>query len=326
MRGALLQVKDLKKHFPLTKGALLQKVVGHVKAVDGISFDVFDGDVFGIVGESGCGKTTTLKMVLGLEHLSDGEIIFDGRDVTRLTGSDLQWYRRSVQCMFQDPYSSLNPRMKVGVFLRQPLDIHCKLSKAETKDRINSALDEVCLSRSSADLYPHEFSGGQRQRIALARAIVLEPRLVVLDEPVSALDVSVQAQLMNLLLDIKEERGFSYLVIAHNLSVVRYLCNRMAVMYLGKIVEYGDSEEIYRRRLHPYTKALFSAALPAEPDAVDEEIILSGEVPSPICVPSGCHFHPRCLYAQDVCREVEPLLEEAERDHQVSCHFWRDIE
>ena len=326
MKGALLRVKDLKKHFAVTKGALLRKVVGYVKAVDGISFDVFEGDVFGIVGESGCGKTTTLKMVLGLEHLSDGEINFDDRDVTRLTGSDLKWYRRSVQCMFQDPYSSLNPRMKVGDFLREPLDIHWKLSKVETNDRINSALDEVCLSRSSADLYPHEFSGGQRQRIALARAIVLEPRLVVLDEPVSALDVSVQAQLMNLLLDIKEERGFSYLVIAHNLSVVRYLCNRMAVMYLGKIVECGDSEEIYRRRLHPYTKALFSAALPAEPDAVDEEIILSGEVPSPICAPSGCHFHPRCLYAQDVCREAEPLLEQAERDHQVSCHFWRDIE
>ncbi|MHB8867963.1 MAG: ABC transporter ATP-binding protein [Thermoleophilia bacterium] len=326
MSGALLQTRNLKKHFPLTKGALIHRVIGHVKAVDGISFDVFEGDVFGIVGESGCGKTTTLKMILGLEDQTDGEIIFDDRDVSRLTGKELKWYRRSVQTMFQDPYSSLNPRMKVGDFLREPISIHLKLNKAETTDRINRVLDEVCLCRSSADLYPHEFSGGQRQRIALARAIVLEPRLVVLDEPVSALDVSVQAQLMNLLLDIKEERGFSYLVIAHNLSVVRYLCNRMAVMYLGKIVECGDSEEIYQRRLHPYTKALFSAALPAEPDAVDEEIILSGEVPSPISAPSGCHFHPRCLYAQDVCREVEPLLEEVERDHQVSCHFWRDIE
>lgn len=326
MSGALLQTRNLKKYFPLTKGALFHKVIGHVKAVDGVSFDVFEGDVFGIVGESGCGKTTTLKMILGLEDQTDGEIFFADKDVSRLEGKDLKWYRRSVQCMFQDPYSSLNPRMKVGDFLREPIDIHMKLSKAETTDRINRALDEVCLSRSCADLYPHEFSGGQRQRIALARAIVLEPRLVVLDEPVSALDVSVQAQLMNLLLDIKEERGFTYLVIAHNLSVVRYLCNRMAVMYLGKIVEYGDSEEIYRRRLHPYTKALFSAALPAEPDAVEEEIILSGEVPSPISAPSGCHFHPRCLYAQDVCREAEPLLGEAERDHQVACHFWRGIE
>lgn len=325
MSDKLLQVIDLTKTYPVTHG-LLQKTTGYVKAVDGVSFDVLKGDVFGIVGESGCGKTTTSKLILGLEDETSGRVLFEDKDVSTLKGKEIKWLRRNVQAMFQDPYSSLSPRMKIGRILSEPLEVHLKLTKNELKERISQVLSDVCLPASAADLYPHEFSGGQRQRVALARSIVLEPKLVVLDEPVSALDVSVQAQLMNLLLDIQEKRGFTYIVIAHDLAVVRYLCDRIAVMYLGKVVEYGRSEGVYSERLHPYTKALFSAALPSEPDAADDEIILPGEVPSPMETPPGCRFHTRCLYAKDVCREVEPVLEEAGEDHEVACHFWKEIE
>lgn len=321
----LLEARDVKKYFPVTKGLLWQKNVGYVKAVDGINFSVFNRDSFGIVGESGCGKTTTLKLILLLEKITSGSILFDNKDISRLSGNELKEYRSSVQAMFQDPYSSLNPRLKISDILSEPIKSNLHMTKAEIKDRVSESLAEVKLTPESAYLYPHEFSGGQRQRIALARAMVIQPRLVILDEPVSALDVSVRAQLMNLLMDIHQKMGLTYIIIAHDLAVVRHMSNRIAVMYLGKIVEYGNCEAIYANTLHPYTKALLSAALPFHPDSVDEEIILLGEVPSPINPPPGCHFHPRCFYAKDICQKVEPKLESAETDHEVACHFWKDI-
>ncbi len=321
----LLEVKDAHKHFPLTKGTIFQKTSGHVKAVDGINFSVFSGDCFGIVGESGCGKTTTLKLLLLLEEITRGNIYFDNKDISQMSGNELKEYRSSVQAMFQDPYNSLNPRLTISDILCEPIKANQNLSKSKIKDRIIEILAEVSLMPESAHLYPHEFSGGQRQRIALARAMAIKPRLVILDEPVSALDVSVQAQLMNLLMDIHKKLGLTYIIIAHDLAVIRHMCNRIAVMYLGKIVEYGDCEAIYSNTLHPYTRALISASLPFHPDAKDEEIILPGEVPSPINPPSGCHFHPRCSYAKDICKKEEPELNSNEVDHQVACHFWKEI-
>jgi oligopeptide/dipeptide ABC transporter ATP-binding protein len=325
MNSVLLEARDVKKYFPVKKGLIRSRVIANVKAVDGISFMVNEGDVFGIVGESGCGKTTTLKMILLLERVTGGAILFENKDINRLTGVELKRYRGSVQAMFQDPYSSLNPRMKIRDFIAEPMQANLKLSSCEIKDRVAQMLAEVKLPEASAELFPHEFSGGQRQRIALARAIGIRPRLVILDEPVSALDVSVRAQLMNLLMDIQHKLRLTYIIIAHDLAVVRHMSSRIMVMYLGKIVEYGDSEKIYNRHLHPYTQALLSATLPSNPDAIREEIILPGEVPSPINPPDGCRFHPRCNYARDICRESEPQLETAESDHRVACHFWKEL-
>lgn len=325
MADIILEARDLKKYYPVTKGLIFSKVIAQVKAVDGISFTVNQGDVFGIVGESGCGKTTTIKMILLLENITSGNILFDNKDISRLSRAQIKEYRSSVQAMFQDPYSSLNPTMKIGDFIAEPMIVNLRLTRKDIEERVAQMLAEVKLPPTDAELYPHEFSGGQRQRIALARAIGIRPRLVILDEPVSALDVSVRAQLMNLLMDIQQKLGLTYIVVAHDLAVVRHMSNRIAVVYLGKIVEYGDTEKIYPRRLHPYTKALLSAALPSSPDISGEEIILPGEVPSPINPPSGCHFHPRCIYAKDICRETEPHLEDAENDHKVSCHLWKDL-
>jgi len=325
MGEVLLDARDIKKYFPITKGFVFMKTVGLVKAVDGISFSINEGDTFGLVGESGCGKTTTSRLILLLEKLTSGSIFFRGKDITRLSAAGLKSYRSSVQAMFQDPYGSLDPRMKVGNIIGEPIMINLGLSKVAIKERVSEILNEVGLSPASAENYPHEFSGGQRQRIALARAIAINPSLVILDEPVSALDVSVRAQLMNLLMDIHERMGLTYIVIAHDLATVRHMSTRMAVMYLGKIAEYGSSEGVYIERLHPYTKALLSAALPSHPDAAGKEIILPGEVPSPVNPPSGCRFHPRCLYAKEVCSQEEPLLESASSDHMVACHFWKDI-
>jgi oligopeptide transport system ATP-binding protein len=325
MKEKLLEAVNIRKHYPITKGVISQKVIGHVKAIDGMNFCIYKGDTFSLVGESGCGKTTTTKCILLLERLSSGSLCFENKDISNLSRKDIIGYRSSVQAMFQDPYSSLNPRMRVRDILSEPMEINLELTRKEINERINQILAEVKLPPGSAKLYPHEFSGGQRQRIALARAIAIEPKLIILDEPVSALDVSVQAQLMNLLMDIQQKRKFTYLIIAHNLAVVEYLSNRIGVMYLGKIVEYGNSEAIYRRRLHPYTKALFSAALPSHPDSTHEEIILPGEVPTAVNPPSGCHFHPRCFYADDICSQMEPPQEEAGTDHKVVCHFWKQI-
>jgi oligopeptide transport system ATP-binding protein len=325
MNNVILEARDVKKYFPVRKGLIFSRGNTYVKAVDGINFTVNEGDIFGIVGESGCGKTTTLKMILLLEKATGGAFLFDNKDISRLNTAELKKYRSSVQAMFQDPYSSLNPSMKIRDFIAEPMQANLKLSKLEIRDRVRQMLAEVKLQPESAELFPHEFSGGQRQRIALARAIGISPRLVILDEPVSALDVSVRAQLMNLLMDIQRKLGLTYIIIAHDLAVVRHMSNRMVVMYLGKIVEYGDTEKIYTRRLHPYTRALISAALPSNPDTIQEEIILPGEVPSPINPPAGCHFHPRCGFAKDICRVEEPQLEPAETGHTVACHFWKDM-
>lgn len=325
MEERLLEAKDIKKHFSITKGLVLSKVRGTVKAVDGVSFSVDKGDTLSLVGESGCGKTTTSKLILLLEKLTSGSILYRGKDISQLSGENLKQYRRSVQAMFQDPYSSLNPRMKVGDIIAEPIEINEELSKSEITERVGEILTEVQLDTTSARLYPHEFSGGQRQRIALARAMAIRPSLVILDEPVSALDVSIRAQLMNLLVDIRDRMGLTYIIIAHDLATVRHMSNKMAVMYLGKILEYGNSEAIFTQRLQPYTRVLFSAALPSRPGVQRERLTISGEVPSPINPPSGCRFHPRCPYCRDICREVEPQLENAENYHQVACHFWKEI-
>jgi oligopeptide/dipeptide ABC transporter ATP-binding protein len=317
----VLQVRDLKKHFPVTKGFFLKKVVGHVQAVDGINFSIPQGQTLAIVGESGCGKTTTAKLVLRLEDPTSGQVLADGKDVHALEGEAFRDYRTAVQAVFQDPWSSLNPRMRVRQIVAEPLVVNQKISDQEVKDRVAEALASVGLRPQQADLYPHEFSGGQRQRIAVASALVSKPKLIVLDEPVSALDVSIRAQIMNLLVDLQKHYDVSYLLIAHHLATTRYMADEVAVMYLGKIVEKAQTKELFDRPLHPYTKALFSAALPDHPDVTREEIILTGEVPSPINPPSGCRFHPRCPFAMPKCGEEAPPLREVAPGHLASCHL-----
>lgn len=316
----LLEARNLTKHFLVTEGILFSQQVGAVKAVDQINFTVAPGETFGLVGESGCGKSTTAKMILLLEKITSGSILFDGKSVESFSSQEVKQYRSQVQAVFQDPYSSLSPRMRVGGIIGEPLGANSRLGKPEIREKVAEALEVVGLGRDKARLYPHEFSGGQRQRIALARALVLRPRLVVLDEPVSALDVSIQAQIMNLLVDIQEKFGMAYLLIAHDLAVVKHMSDRTGVMYLGKIVETASSKNLYRNPLHPYTHALYSAALPADPNAQRDEIILSGEVPSPLNPPLGCNFHPRCPRAKAVCREDEPQLKDMGEGHLVACH------
>ena len=322
MSDKLVEIRDLQKHFPVTKGLIFQETIGLVKAVDGVSYSIEAGETVGLVGESGCGKTTTMKMVLMLERPTSGAIIFRGQDIQSLTGKDLKAYRKGVQAVFQDPYSSLNPRMRVGNIIAEPLVVNETLPKAKVKERVQELLSLVGLRPASADLFPHEFSGGQRQRIAIARALSLNPSLIILDEPVSALDVSIRAQIMNLLQDLQEQFGVSYLLIAHDLAAVLHLSTTVAVMYLGKIVELATSEQLRTQPLHPYAQALFSAALPVHPDEQREEIIITGEIPSPLNPPSGCRFHPRCPFAKPVCSEVEPVLKQVDTDHQVACHLF----
>src|SRR5712692_9307702 len=293
MAGALLEARNLTKHFAVKRG-MLQKTQGIVRAVDGVSFTITAGKTLGLVGESGCGKTTTAKLVLHLEEPTGGSLRFEGQDLGTLDAERLRAYRRSVQAVFQDPFASLNPRMRVDAIIAEPLVTHERLEAEEVNKRVRQLLDLVGLPERSAALFPHEFSGGQRQRIAIARSLALSPKLVVLDEPVSALDVSIRAQILNLLRDLQAQLGLSYLFIAHDLAAVAYMSHTIAVMYLGQIVECGDAEAVALAPKHPYTKALFAAALPIDLDGPREEVALVGEVPSPLDPPSGCRFHPRC--------------------------------
>jgi oligopeptide/dipeptide ABC transporter ATP-binding protein len=315
----VLEAMRVAKHFRARRGVFGAR--GIVRAVDGISFAIEGGRTLGVVGESGCGKSTTAKLVLGLETPSSGAIRFEGRDLQTLSPAERRHYRRSVQAVFQDPYASLNPRMRIGAIIAEPLITNERLEPGEVRRRILNLLDLVGLPGHAADLFPHEFSGGQRQRIAIARALALSPKLVVLDEPVSALDVSIRAQILNLLRDLQAQFGLSYLFIAHDLAAVAHMSHAIAVMYLGKIVESGDADSLMRAPKHPYTEALFAAALPASPDERREDIPLAGEVPSPLQPPSGCHFHPRCPHAVRRCTEEAPRLTEIERRH-VACHLY----
>ena len=318
----LLEARDLKKHYPVTQGLALQKIVGWVRAVDGVSFSIHPGETLSLVGESGAGKTTVARAVLLLEALSGGQLLFEGRDVGQFGRAELKEYRSNVQAVFQDPWGSMDPRMRVKSIIAEPLVVNSTMDKQEIKRKVLDLLAQVGLRADQAELYPHEFSGGQRQRIAVARALALNPRLVVLDEPVSALDVSIRAQIMNLLKDIQATHELSYLMIAHNLATVRYMSHAVAIMYLGEIVEYADGDELFENPLHPYTKALISAALPTHPDDITEDIVLPGEMPSPLNPPRGCHFHPRCPAAMDICREVAPEVIHIRGVHQVSCHLY----
>ena len=317
----LLEAKNLKKYFPVTKGLLFSRLTGHIKAVDDISFALRAGETLGVVGESGCGKSTTAKMMLMLEEPTEGSILFEGEDVYN-SAAVRKSYRSSVQAVFQDPWSSLNPRMRVKDIIAEPMVINWNITKAEQQERVMKLLNDVGLNEYHSNLFPHEFSGGQRQRLAIARALALNPRVIVLDEPVSALDVSIRAQIMNLLKDLQEEYKVAYMLIAHDLATVRYMCTWVAVMYLGQIVELSPVQELFNNPSHPYTKALMSAALPSHPDTEVEEVILQGEVPSPLNPPSGCYFHPRCPVAMDRCSVDKPEVKEISEGHTLTCHLF----
>lgn len=317
----LLEAKNLKKYFPVTKGLLFSRTIGHIKAVDDISFALRAGETLGVVGESGCGKSTTAKMMLMLEEPTEGSILFEGEDVHN-SAAVRRSYRSSVQAVFQDPWSSLNPRMRVKDIIAEPMVINWDITKAEQQERVMKLLNDVGLNEYHSNLFPHEFSGGQRQRLAIARALALNPRVIVLDEPVSALDVSIRAQIMNLLKDLQQEYNVAYMLIAHDLATVRYMCTWVAVMYLGQIVELSPVQELFNNPSHPYTKALMSAALPSHPDTEQEEIILQGEVPSPLNPPPGCYFHPRCPAAMDRCSVETPEVKEISEGHTLTCHLF----
>ncbi|HEY5866526.1 MAG TPA: dipeptide ABC transporter ATP-binding protein [Candidatus Tectomicrobia bacterium] len=316
----LLDVKHLKKHFPI-KGGVFSKTIGYVYAVDDVNFTLEKGETLGLVGESGCGKSTTGRTILRLIEPTDGAIYFEGQDITGLDKGAMRALRREMQIIFQDPYASLNPRMTVGSIIGEPLEIHKIARGSEKGERVASLLQKVGLRAEDMRKYPHEFSGGQRQRIGIARALALNPKLIVCDEPVSALDVSIQAQVINLLEDLQAEFGLSYLFIAHNLNVVEHISDRVAVMYLGQIVELASDEELYKNPQHPYTEALLSAVPIPDPTVKKKRIILEGDVPSPINPPRGCHFHTRCMYKEKICEEVEPEFKHIGGGHWVACHF-----
>jgi oligopeptide/dipeptide ABC transporter ATP-binding protein len=320
MQQTLLKVDNLKKYFPIKRG-LFSKVAGKVYAVDGISLKIHRRQTLGLVGESGCGKTTAGKTILKLLEPTGGTIRYGGEDITGYDRQAMKAFRRKMQIIFQDPYSSLNPRHTVSSIIAAPLEIHRLARGGELEDRIAELLKKVGLPSESMRRYPHEFSGGQRQRIGIARSLAVEPELIIADEPVSALDVSIQAQILNLLQDLQEDLGLAYIIIAHDLSVIRHISNRIAVMYLGRIVELAPSAELYTNPLHPYSEALLSAVPIPDPEIKKKRITLKGDVPSPIHPPAGCRFHPRCPYRFDPCDKVEPVLTEAGGDHIVACHL-----
>ena len=319
---ALVRLEGVKKHYLVTTGLVLQRTIGTVKAVDGISFAISPGKTYSLVGESGCGKTTTSRMVLLVEPTTEGSVFFEGKPMAEVSRQERKLFRASVQAVFQDPWSSLNPRMRVASIVSEPLTTHHRLTKREVRERVGELLEVVGLNSFHGERYPHEFSGGQRQRIAIARALSTQPKLIVLDEPVSALDVSIRAQILNLLKELQAAHGLSYLLIAHNLATVSYMSHRVGVMYLGKIVEEGSPEELFSNPLHPYTKALISASLPADPRRQREEMVLTGEVPSPLNPPSGCAFHTRCPFVMERCQTEVPEYRETEPGHPVACHLY----
>ncbi|XXM71257.1 ABC transporter ATP-binding protein [Lysinibacillus sphaericus] len=321
MTEPLLKVENLKKHFPIT-GGILGRPVSSVKAVDGVSFTVNKGETLGIVGESGCGKSTTGRMLMRLIDPSEGKVTFEDRELTGLSNSEMRKIRREIQMVFQDPYASLNPRHTVEKILEEPLKVHGLGSAKERKERVHELLNIVGLSSYHAKRYPHQFSGGQRQRIGIARALMTKPKLIIADEPVSALDVSIQSQVLNLMQDLQKEFELTYIFIAHDLGVVRHISDRVGVMYLGKMVELSESENLYEKPLHPYTQALLSAVPIPDPDFKRETQLLQGDIPSPSNPPSGCTFHTRCPFATDVCKEKVPEFKEHQPGHYVACHLY----
>lgn len=314
----LLDVRGLKKYFPVKKG-IFSRIAGHIKAVDEVSFTIKKGEILGLVGESGCGKTTTGRVILRLMEPTEGKVYFDGKDIYSLKRRDMRALRKEMQIIFQDPYSSLNPRITVAGMLKEAIKLHKIAEGKDINERVNYLLQLVGLSPGHGDRYPHEFSGGQRQRIGIARALSVEPKFIVADEPVSALDVSIQAQIINLLQDLQQKFNLTFLFIAHDLSVIRHISDKVAVMYLGKIVEIAENDELYKNPLHPYTKALLSAIPIPDPGRKSDRIILKGDVPNPIDTPSGCYFHPRCSDAIEDCRLISPELQEITRNHMAGC-------
>ncbi|GIV67261.1 ABC transporter ATP-binding protein [Caldilinea sp.] len=326
-KDVLVEVRDLKMHFPITKGIIFQRQVGSIKAVDGLNFSLYRGETLGLVGESGCGKSTTGRAILQLYRPTGGEVIFEGKDLTKTKGEELRKMRRRMQMIFQDPYASLNPRMTVGSIIGEPLEVHgIGKSKKERQERVQELLKIVGLNPYFINRYPHEFSGGQRQRIGIARALAVNPSFIVCDEPISALDVSIQAQIINLLEDLQEEFGLTYLFIAHDLSVVRHISDRIAVMYLGKIVELAERDELYQNPMHPYTQALLSAVPIPDPviESQRKRIILEGDVPSPANPPKGCRFSTRCPKVMDLCRQEEPHFKDYGGGHYVACFLYEE--
>ncbi len=325
MTEHILQVKDLVKHYPVTQGVIYKRTIGHIKAVDGVSLDLLKGETLGVVGESGCGKSTLARVLMNLEKPTSGTVLYKGKDIYKMGRGEMRRLRRNIQLVMQDPYTSLNPRMTVGDIVGEPFEIHTDVApKGSRQKKVQDLLDVVGLNPEHINRYPHQFSGGQRQRIGIARALALNPEIIICDEPVSALDVSIQAQVMNLLERLQGEFGLSYLFIAHDLSVVRHLADRVAVMYLGKVAEIGTEDEIYERPTHPYTQALLSAVPVPNPESRTTKAVirLEGDVPSPANPPSGCRFRTRCWKAQDLCAAKEPLLERREgSDHLSACHF-----